>query len=133
MLKQMAAGSGQQLRSPVLHSPSEQNLDYENVTFPSRDGVPLEAWFIPATGSNKLIIANHPMGFSRSGMPTQFEPWHSQWASSGNGFEVNFIPDYKILHDAGYNVLTYDLRNLGLSGAANGGTRPVASSRRVTS
>ena len=40
---------------------------------------------------------------------------------SGNGFEINFIPDYKILHDAGYHVLAYDLRNHGLSGAANGG------------
>ena len=112
---------GQPQRSPVLHSPLEQNLDYEDITFPSLDGVPLEGWFIPVAGSNKLIIANHPMGFSRSGIPTQFEPWHSEWASSGNGFEVNFIPDYKILHDAGYNVLTYDLRNHGVSGAANGG------------
>jgi alpha/beta superfamily hydrolase len=34
---------------------------------------------------------------------------------------VNFVPDYKILHDAGYNVLAYDLRNFGHSGAANGG------------
>jgi hypothetical protein len=104
-----------------LHSPSEQNLDYEDVTFPSRDGVPLEGWFIPAARSDRLIIVNHPMGFSRSGLPTQFEPWHSLWAPSGNGFEVNFIPDYKILHDAGYNVLTYDLRNHGFSGTANGG------------
>lgn len=31
------------------------------------------------------------------------------------------MPDYKILHDAGYNVLTYDERNFGLSGDANGG------------
>jgi alpha/beta superfamily hydrolase len=30
-------------------------------------------------------------------------------------------PDYKILHDAGYNVLAYDLRDFGHSGAANGG------------
>lgn len=103
-----------------LIQPVQEDLDYEDVTFPSLDGVPLEGWFIPA-GSDKLIIANHPMGFNRSGLPTQFEPWHSQWASSGNGFEVNFIPDYKILHDAGYNVLTYDLRNHGLSGRANGG------------
>ncbi|MBE3568068.1 MAG: alpha/beta hydrolase [Thermogemmatispora sp.] len=121
VLQQFAERFGQPQRSPVLHSPSEQNLDYEDVTFPSLDGVPLECWFIPAAGSNKLIIANHPMGFSRSGLPTQFEPWHSRWAPSGNGFEVNFIPDYKILHDAGYNVLTYDLRNHGFSSAANGG------------
>lgn len=121
MLQRFADGFSQQRRSPVLHSPSEQGLDYKDVTFPSRDGVPLEGWFIPAAGSNKLIIANHPMGFNRSGMPTHLEPWRSEWALSGNAFEVNLIPDYKILHDVGYNVLAYDLRNHGHSGAANGG------------
>jgi pimeloyl-ACP methyl ester carboxylesterase len=83
--------------------------------------VPIEAWFIPAPTSSKLIIANHPLGFSRSGIPTQLEPWHAVWAPTGNGFEVDLVPDYKILHDAGYNILTYDLRNHGLSSAANGG------------
>jgi uncharacterized protein len=121
MLQRFADAFSRQRRSPILHSPSEQGLDYEDVTFPSRDGVPLEGWFIPAAGSNELIIANHPLGFTRSGMPTHLEPWRSEWASSGNGFEVDFVPDYKILHDAGYNVLAYDLRNHGHSGDANGG------------
>jgi len=120
-LARFADGFSWLRRAPVLHSPSEHGLDYEDVTFPARDGVPLEGWFIPAPGSGKLIIANHPMGFSRSGMPTQYEPWHADWAASGNGFEVDLVPDYKILHDAGYNVLAYDLRNHGLSSAANGG------------
>jgi hypothetical protein len=31
------------------------------------------------------------------------------------------VPDYKILHDAWRHVLAYDLRNNGLSSAANGG------------
>ncbi len=61
------------------------------------------------------------MGFSRAGIPAHLEPWRSIWSSSGNAFEVNFVPDYKILHDARYNVLAYDLRNFGLSGAGNGG------------
>lgn len=121
ILQGIVDGFGQQRRSPVLHSPSEAGLDYEDVTFPARDGTPLEGWFIPAAGSDRLIIANHPMGFTRSGMPTHLEPWRSLWAASGNGFEVNLIPDLRILHDAGYNVLAYDLRNHGLSGAANGG------------
>jgi uncharacterized protein len=120
-LRRFADGFSWLRRAPVLHSPSEHGLEYEDVTFPARDGVPLEGWFIPAPGSGKLIIANHPMGFSRSGMPTQYEPWHADWAASGNGFEVDLVPDYKILHDAGYNVLAYDLRNHGLSSAANGG------------
>jgi hypothetical protein len=121
ILQAMAESFGQQLRSPILHSPSEESLDYQDVTFPALDGVPLEGWFIPAAGSGKLIIANHPMGFSRSGIPTHLEPWRSVWASSGNDFEINLVPDYKILHDAGYDVLAYDLRNFGHSGAANGG------------
>jgi len=121
VLDRFAEAFSNQSRSPVLHSPAEQGLEYEDVSFPSHDGVPLEGWFIPSAGSDKLVIANHPMGFSRSGMPTHLEPWRSAWAASGNGFEVDFIPDYKILHDAGYHVLAYDLRNHGLSGAANGG------------
>jgi uncharacterized protein len=120
-LRRFADGFSWLRRAPVLHSPSEHGLEYEDVTFPAHDGVPLEGWFIAAPGSRKLIIANHPMGFSRSGMPTQYEPWHADWAASGNGFEVDLVPDYKILHDAGYNVLAYDLRNHGLSSAANGG------------
>jgi pimeloyl-ACP methyl ester carboxylesterase len=120
-LQRFADGFSWLRRSPVWHWPSEHGLDYEDVTFPARDGVPLEGWFIPAPGSDKLIIANHPMGFSRSGMPAHLQPWHADWAPSGNGFEVDLVPDYKILHDAGYNVLAYDLRNHGLSSAANGG------------
>jgi len=121
ILDATADSFARQLRSPIMHSPSEQDLDYEDVTFPALDGVALEGWFIPAEGSDKLIIANHPMGFSRSGIPAHLEPWRSIWTSSGNAFEVNFIPDCKILHNAGYNILAYDLRNFGLSGAANGG------------
>lgn len=120
-LERIADAFSWQRRSPILHSPAEQGLDYEDVTFPSRDGVPLEGWFIPAAGSDKLVIANHPLGFNRSGMPTHLEPWRSEWAPSGNTAEVDFVPDYRILHSAGYNVLAYDLRNHGHSGAANGG------------
>ncbi|WP_234833272.1 alpha/beta hydrolase family protein [Sinorhizobium meliloti] len=68
-----------------------------------------------------MIIANHPRWFNRAGLPSHLEPWKSLGGSAGNDFEVNFVPDYKILHDAGYNVLAYDLRNFGHSSSANGG------------
>jgi pimeloyl-ACP methyl ester carboxylesterase len=121
ILKRMASGFRDQIRSPILSTPADQGLAFENVTFPSEDGVPLEAWFIPRPGSDKLIIANHPRWFNRYGLPSHLEPWKSLGAMAGNDFEVNFIPDYKILHDSGYNVLTYDLRNHGHSGSGNGG------------
>lgn len=121
-LDAIAAGFAGSRRAPVLRTPRNIGLDFESVSFPSTDGVPLEGWYIPAADiSDKLVIANHPMGFTRSGLPTHLEPWAAQWAASGNDIDIDFMPDYKILHDAGYNVLTYDLRNHGLSGSANGG------------
>jgi pimeloyl-ACP methyl ester carboxylesterase len=120
VLDGIAASFVNPLRSPVWRAPADADLAYEDVTFPSADGVPVEGWFIPAE-SNDLVILNHPMGFSRAGQPTHLEPWQSIWGPSGNTMDVDFIPDYRILHDAGYNVLTYDLRNFGLSGSANGG------------
>ena len=121
LIQGVVASFRQQPRSPILATPSSLGLEYENVTFPSEDGVPLEAWLIPCSGSRKLVIANHPRFFSRYGFPSHLEPWRSMFAAGGNDFEVNFIPDYRILHDAGYSVLTYDLRNLGHSGSGNGG------------
>jgi hypothetical protein len=120
-LQKIASSFGHSIRSPILETPAKYDLEYEDVWFPSEDGVPLEAWFIPRKGSQRLIIMNHPRWFSRYGFPAHLEPWKSIGASTGNDFEVNFMRDYKILHDAGYNTLTYDLRNFGHSGSANGG------------
>ncbi|WP_250157501.1 alpha/beta hydrolase family protein [Tianweitania aestuarii] len=120
-LKEIAHGWAYPSRSPVLRTPADEGLDYEDVTFPAQDGVPLEAWFIPRTGSDRLVICNHPMMFNRYGFPSHLEPWRSFGAASGNTFEVDYVADYRILHEAGYNVLTYDERNFGLSGTGNGG------------
>lgn len=107
-------------RSPILHSPAEAGLDFEDIHFASTDGTPLEGWFIPCVGSDKLIICSHPFKFNRAGFPSHLEPWKSAYGP-GNDYEINFIPEYKILHDNGYNVLAYDFRNFGRSAAANGG------------
>ncbi|KAH7142068.1 Alpha/Beta hydrolase protein [Dactylonectria macrodidyma] len=106
--------------APIYHWPKEENLEYENITFPSEDGVPLEGWFFPCNGSDKVLIMNHPRLMNRAGLPSHIEPWNSLTAATGNNIDVNFIPDYKILQNAGYNVLTHDFRNYGLSGRANG-------------
>ncbi|MEU4176446.1 prolyl oligopeptidase family serine peptidase [Streptomyces sp. NPDC026589] len=112
----LAQGFAHTRRVPVLRRPDEYGLSYEDVTFPSQDGTPLEGWFIPAD-SDKLVIANHPMPANRYGYPGHLP----QYATPFADFEINFLPDYKNLHDAGYNVLAYDLRNHGRSGEANGG------------
>ncbi|WP_281638015.1 DUF1330 domain-containing protein [Flavobacterium marginilacus] len=104
------------IRTPILHTPDQYGMTYEDIFFPAIDGVTLEGWFIPAKNSNKLIICNHPMPANRSGYPGHLDPW-----KIFGGFEVNFLPEYKILHDAGYNIIAYDMRNHGRSGAGNGG------------
>jgi hypothetical protein len=103
------------MRTPILRRPDEYGMAYEDVFFPSLDGVGLEGWFIPAD-SDRLVICNHFMPGNRYGYPGHLDPWRGF-----GGFEVNFLPQYKVLHDAGYNVLAYDLRNHGRSGSGNGG------------
>ncbi|KAF2864054.1 alpha/beta-hydrolase [Piedraia hortae CBS 480.64] len=66
--------------------------------------------------SDKTIIANHPATCNRSGYPGQLDGF-----GAFGGFEVNFIPDYKALHNAGYNIICYDIRNNGISDAGCGG------------
>ncbi|MFI1916546.1 alpha/beta hydrolase family protein [Nocardia sp. NPDC020380] len=108
------------VRGPILRKPDEYGMAYQEISFPSLDGTPLEAWWIPAPGSDKLIVANHPLPMNRYGFASHLEPWKSM-VPGGNDFEVNFMPEYKSLHDAGYNILTYDARNHGQSAEANGG------------
>jgi uncharacterized protein len=124
-LQTIAEGFKRWPNAPILHRPDEVGLEYQDVFFPSEDGVPLEGWFIPRTGSDKIVIANHPRWFNRSGLPSHLEPWIRFGGATGNDFEVNFIPDYEILHNAGYNVLAYDMRNFGHSGKANDGVFSV--------
>ena len=72
----------------------------------------LRAWYIPSSGGEKLVVFNHFMMGNRAGA----EP-HKDW---GN-VSVDFMPIYKHLVDAGYSVLTYDLRNHGESDVWEGG------------
>lgn len=105
------------LRSFIFKPPDEYGMEYQELVIPSDDGVPLEAWYIPAKEkSDKLIIFNHPMPMCRAGFPRHFGmPW-----AVFDAVEIDFIIQYKHLTDAGYNVLTYDIRNHGNSGVANG-------------
>ncbi len=107
-------------RTPVLRSPDQYGMAYEDIFFPSLDGVPLDGWFIPAR-SDRLLIVNHPMPCNRYGFPGHIAPWNAMFG----GFEVNFLPELKHLHDAGYNILTYDMRNHGRSGVGSGGLAAI--------
>jgi hypothetical protein len=55
-------------RTPVLRRPDEYGMEYEDVFFPSLDGVALEGWLILAA-TDKLLVINHPMPCNRYGYP----------------------------------------------------------------
>ena len=104
-------------RSPVLRRPDEYGMNFEDVFFPSLDGTVLEGWYISAnTPSNRLVICNHFSPGNRYGYAGHLPEW-----STSGGFEVNFLPKYKALVEAGYNVLAYDLRNHGMSAPGQNG------------
>ena len=67
--------------------PSEQDLTYEDVEFHSKDGTVLRGWWIPAP-SRKVVVFAHGRNSGR-------------WMAS------RFL---RPLHDAGFNVLTFDFR-----------------------
>ena len=73
--------------------PSQLNLAFENISLQSYDGHDLSGWYMPAEASEKAVIFVHGHGADRhEGM---------RW--------------YKAVHQAGFNILAFDLRNQGES------------------
>ncbi|MEO1418378.1 MAG: alpha/beta hydrolase [Bacteroidota bacterium] len=110
MLTALAQGLSTPPRTPILRTPSDYGMAFEEVSFTTEDGVGVKGWFIPAD-SNKVIISNHFSPANRYGFAG-----HLEGLGFAGGFEVNFLPRYKALHEAGYSVLAYDLRSHGESG-----------------
>lgn len=113
------ASTPQNPRPSILRRPDEYGLEYEAVSFPAADGINLEGWYIPCpTPSKRIVICNHFSPGNRYGYAGHLRPWKRAACS----FEVNFLPKYKALVEAGYNVLAYDLRNHGFSAPAQNGS-----------
>jgi len=102
-------------RKPIVKKPSDYGMEYEDISFKSKDGTDLKAWLIPGS-SDKLIIMTHPMPFNRYGFHTK-----GQGLLKVSKVEVELLKTVKQLHDAGYGVFIFDFRNHGESGRANGG------------
>jgi pimeloyl-ACP methyl ester carboxylesterase len=119
MLTVLAQGLSTPPRTPILRPPEEYGLEFEEISFETKDGVTIKGWFMPAD-SDKVIISNHFSPGNRYGFAG-----HLEGLDFAGGFEVNFLPRYKALHDAGYNVLAYDLRCHGESEAGDKGITGV--------
>lgn len=75
------------------HDPAETGLPFESVHFTTSDKVTLTGWWFPYSGSQRTIIQLH--GFAGSMDP-----------------DIKYVPH---LHQAGFNVLTFDFRAHGRS------------------
>ena len=86
-------------RRALASSPADFDLTYEDVTFPSTgDAIPLRGWFVPAAGSDRVVLIVHGRNSNRAG---------------DNG---QHVPDAAALVARGYNALLFDLRGHGESG-----------------
>jgi pimeloyl-ACP methyl ester carboxylesterase len=90
--------------------PSAYGLTYEEIAFPSRYGLSLRGWWIPATpAGDRAVILLHPLGGNRQGLagsPGFFRPWQPV---------VDLLKLAQAFHAAGYAVLLFDLRSHGES------------------
>ena len=105
-------------KSPVFDNPKDFDLDYEDVTFTTEDGVKLSGWLIKGDLEKVIIQSHFGVQCSRSGFTVKGKGMmeKSLWNK-----DIHFLNQAKYLVDAGYSVLMYDFRNHGDSGK---GTNP---------
>ncbi len=80
-------------RRPLAGSPADDDLQYEDFEFSSRDGIRLSGWFIPCPGARSTIVLCHGFPNNRSEM----------------------LPWVRMLKDVDANLLLFDFRAMGLS------------------
>lgn len=99
-------------KSPVFETPDKYGLDYEDVMFKTDDGFNLSGWLVKGR-TDKVIIQSHfGVQCSRCGFTVEGKGMmeKSLWDK-----DIPFLKQVKYLHDAGYSVLLYDMRNHGES------------------
>jgi len=101
------------IRQPIERTPAAVGLEFEDVAFPSTDGVALKGWFVPARAgtdadARPTVIWVHGWPWNRYGNVTGRVPWRDR--------TVDFLSATKALHNAGFHVLLFDLASHGESG-----------------
>ena len=99
-------------RQPIVRTPQEYDMPYESVAFKSTDGLTIKGWFIPAPSAkgDKVIILTHPMPMNRHGFLAKNQGFPPMFKT-----DVDLLKTVHALHQAGYPVLAFDLRNHGES------------------
>ncbi len=76
-----------------IHTPAEYGLEFEEISFPTPDGLTLRGWLVPGSAPERVVVILHGHGGSID-------------------YDVQYIP---YLHAAGYSVLQFDFRAHGRS------------------
>lgn len=104
------------LRQPLWGVPSDLDMPYESITFPAADGVRLSGWFIPAPANSPrkdaTLIMVHGWSWNRLG-----EAAADAMANFTAASPVDLLRLAYSLHQDGFQLLMYDSRNHGESGA----------------
>ena len=86
-----------------IKNPSDYGMEYSDVNIVTADNIRLSAWEIKSPQpSNVTVIVNHPLTTTRYGSEKGLD-----------GVSAEFLPMIKHLHEANYNVITYDHRGQG--------------------
>ncbi|MBN1888738.1 MAG: hypothetical protein JW850_12145 [Thermoflexales bacterium] len=99
-------------RQPIVRTPQEYGMAFENVEFKSTDGLTIKGWFIPAPSgqTERVILLTHPMPMNRHGFLAKNQGFPPMFKT-----DVDLLKTMHALHQAGYPVLAFDLRNHGES------------------
>jgi dipeptidyl aminopeptidase/acylaminoacyl peptidase len=103
-------------RLPLWATPGDLGLDYDEIQFPAQDGVRISGWFVPAeTAVRKgaTIVLVHGWPWNRLG-----EVADDLFSEMTGRKPVDLLRLAFALHQDGYHVLMYDMRNHGESAAA---------------
>jgi pimeloyl-ACP methyl ester carboxylesterase len=99
-------------RQPIVRTPAEFDLSFQEVAFKSTDGLNIRGWFIPAESgrTDKVILLTHPMPMNRHGFLAKNQGFPPMFKT-----DVDLLKTIAALHKAGYALLAFDLRNHGKS------------------
>ncbi|MCA9961196.1 MAG: alpha/beta fold hydrolase [Anaerolineales bacterium] len=121
LLTTVAAIFAQRLIKPprqrLWATPADLGLDYEDVQFPAQDGVRLSGWFIPGAAATQrkgaTIVLVHGWPWNRLG-----EAAVDPISTFTGATPVDLLRLAYALHQDGFHVFSFDLRNHGESAAA---------------
>jgi dienelactone hydrolase len=102
-------------RAKQWRTPQDEGLAYQSVHFEALDGVPLSAWFIPASGDGPRPAVAIVHGWTWNRLGSAGDDVLSRVTASS---AVELLKPARALHDAGYHVLMFDMRNHGRSGSS---------------